>query len=464
MNNKRLLRDWCCDLATSIYCTRFFDITITKTQIMFLVEPLSIGMMIFIFMFLLQSAIGFRTMTVDSKSRTYRTIMQMQKVAVIGVSGGVAEVISLKLKERGIETTTILDSRPCSPILSQSISKNEIKFYYGDIDKGLSSLTSQSTSQIKDILNEKLVIIVGDEGDEALRVTLPLSEDERRQARQMFGKVIKSLPPTVKGVISALSTLSEDMGGLAKLMGDKGSTDLQQWCEQNNKPFSNLKFGKLIGGVPGREPLPFFGLPLLEPELHPSYILRSAVLSVAFNKYAQNEICTRETLGEVLSRLVDKDLNIQAQVISIAGKPPLDKEWDQIFARVVSKSDVELLRIDFGAMLKMGPFTNWIVDSWFPQALIDADAATVLTGARPVRVVKTAKEGVIRVMWEDVQPDLTIKPAGEHEIRLIGGDSPALSVVRMTKGALPGEIQLMERLVEAVNKNAYKKQFCTPQE
>ena len=43
-----------------------------------------------------------------------------------------------------------------------------------------------------------------------------------------------------------------------------------------------------------------------------------------------------------------------------------------------------------------------------PQALIDADAATILRGARPVRAVKVAETGAVQIKWEDLQSDLTV--------------------------------------------------------
>ena len=61
------------------------------------------------------------------------------------------------------------------------------------------------------------------------------------------------------------------------------------------------------GGVPGAEPLPFMGLPLLEPELHPSYVLRSVVLtSATSNQYAATEVCTRGALGEAVGKETSK--------------------------------------------------------------------------------------------------------------------------------------------------------------
>ena len=75
---------------------------------------------------------------------------------------------------------------------------------------------------------------------------------------------------------------------------------------------------------------------------------------------------------------------------------------------MTSSSNVELLRIDFGAINKPQALTNWLADVWFPQALIDADAATILRGARPVRAIKVAETGAVQIKWEDLQPDLTV--------------------------------------------------------
>jgi hypothetical protein len=77
------------------------------------------------------------------------------------------------------------------------------------------------------------------------------------------------------------------------------------------------RYGALTGGVPGAEPLPFMGFPLLEPELHPSYVLQSVVLTNAQSKYSSDEICSRNTITEVISRTVLKGLyknNINSQV------------------------------------------------------------------------------------------------------------------------------------------------------
>ena len=134
------------------------------------------------------------------------------------------------------------------------------------------------------------------------------------------------------------------------------------------------------------------------------------------------------------------------------------------YLRVTGGSDVELMRINFGAIIKPAALTNWIGDIWFPQALIEADAATILTGARPVRAVKIPETGAVQIRWEDLQPDLSVKAAGGLEIRVIQGEAPAITVVRLSGGSLPGEMQLIDRLVEGVNKNVYKRQICSPVE
>jgi len=68
---------------------------------------------------------------------------------------------------------------------------------------------------------------------------------------------------------------------------------------------------------------------------------------------------------------------VDTLIISTEGPKPSEKEWNQLFARVASRGDAELLKIEFAQVLKPEALMNWIVDSWFPQALIEADAATV---------------------------------------------------------------------------------------
>lgn len=175
-------------------------------------------------------------------------------------------------------------------------------------------------------------------------------------------------------------------------------------------------------------------------------------------------MCTRSSLAEAIVRKIAKAAPVNALVVSIVGTPPTDREWDALFQRMQVGANVELLRIEFGEIKKPAALATWLVDSWFPQALIDADAATILTGARPVRALKVS-DGLVQVKWEELTPELTVRPAGGLDIVISSADTPSMKVIRASGGSgasLPGEMQLVDRLLEAVNKNVYKRSFATP--
>jgi len=233
-------------------------------------------------------------------------------------------------------------------------------------------------------------------------------------------------------------------------------------------PMCVVRYGKLTGGIPGAEPLPFLGFPLLEPELHPSYVLQSVVLSTGEKAFASTELCTRDSFAEAVTKLIAKDSfrqgQLNFQVVSIEGPIPSGDTWDSLMTKITGGKNVELCRVQFAEILKPQALTNWIADTWFPQALIDADAATILVGARPVKASKLSN-GNVRIVWETILPDLSVQRAGEVEIRVEAtGSFPSVSAVRLADSILPGEDQLMERLVEGINKNVYKKQFCVPKQ
>lgn len=174
-------------------------------------------------------------------------------------------------------------------------------------------------------------------------------------------------------------------------------------------------------------------------------------------------MCTRNTLADAIIRKVAKAQTINALVVSIVGAPPSDKEWDSLFQRMQQGANVELLSIEFGELKKPAALASWLVDSWFPQALIDADAATILRGARPVRAVKVS-DSLVQIKWEELKADLSVSAAGGLDIR-IDAANPSLSVVRSSgsSGAsLPGEMQLVDKLLEGVNKNVFKRSMATP--
>ena len=393
-------------------------------------------------------------------------------MCVVGLSGGVAETVACKLVESGAtNVVAVLDRKPCSPVLLEAARAKKLQVVSGELSKPdelFFDVVDERGKKLSELLQGRTLVAVNDEGDGELR---GLGGGGRRgdggsESGAAMEALLKALQPSLKAVLLATGVETDKKGVslFGKVVGGSGSDAFRTWCQANNKPFSLLRYGTLTGGVPGAEPLPFVGLPLQEPELHPSYTLRAVVLTGAdSNQYAASEVCTRGALGEAAARAVARRLDaLEALVRSIAGAPPSEREWDQLFTRMASSSNVELLRIDFGAIIKPQALTNWLADVWFPLALIEADAATILRGARPVRAVKVEGTGAVQIKWEDIQPDLSVKAAGGLEIRLEQGDTPALSVVRLSQGALPGEMQLMDRLVEGVNKNVYKRQLCSP--
>lgn len=387
-------------------------------------------------------------------------------VVVVGLAGGVAESLSCKLVDSGFTVCTFLDRKPYSPKLLNDMESNRALVY---CDKNFNQQLVEAKIPLGSI-----VVVLEDDGDEAVRTKISVNGDEA--TGEMFAtKFAPLVPPSVRSIVYS-SGVDADGGsrkaGLgARLFGVKGIDLYKSWGAQNSKTLSVFRYGRLIGGLPGLEPTPFVGLPLLEPELHPSYVLQSIICSsVGKNLYASSEVCTREALSEVISQLLlrgedpSNEQVIDSLVVSIAGPPLRGRDWDKLFDRMQSSGDVELLRIDFKSILKPQQLANWVCDSWFPQALIEADAATILTGSRPVRASQISPES-IRVTWEDLQSDLTVKSAGCLEINIVTGKdgrSPHLTVLRLADGPLPGEGPLVDRLVEAINKSVYKKQFCLP--
>jgi hypothetical protein len=347
-----------------------------------------------------------------------------------------------------------LDRKPASPLLASATKDNNFKLYVGDIEEILKGQGQQQ-------LSSKNIIVCDDDGDDTLRGYNDKNKRDKSDSLIIINKLVKCLPSS----ISSMLCISSEINQAGGLFGPKGTTELKKWCTSNSKPFTNFRYGKLTGGVPGAEPLPFLGLPALEPELHPSYVLRSVVLSdPASNKYSVSEISTRDSISEAACRYIDGgNTGLDALVVSTIGEPLSDNEWNRQFIKLSSVGNAELLVIDFGSITKPQQMISWITDTWFPQALIEADAATVYAGARPVRATKTSPT-TVQIKWEDLSPTFDVIPAGGLEITLETETNPSLRVIRLNNKPLPGEVQLMDKLVESINKQVYKKQFATPKE
>ena len=173
----------------------------------------------------------------------------LPSVAVIGFSGGSAEGIANNLQTLGFKVSAILDDDPISPIV-----KNNVEYFYGDIDKEL--LDNKGKSFISSsLLKDKLVIVVGDSVPEA-------NDNNDELSFELYRKVSKVLPNNLKGLVCvAGSDHEEDSNLFAKIKGGAGGGSgvkvFRKFCSDNSIPLSILKFGKLTGGIPGAEPLPF---------------------------------------------------------------------------------------------------------------------------------------------------------------------------------------------------------------
>ena len=390
------------------------------------------------------------------------TMMNKQSlpVCVVGLAGGSAEGIAVSLVAQGTPVSVVLDRPPYSPVLQNYASDKKIQCYFGDPRNDLNVFRGDNNqkSDISRAMNGNYLIVVGDEGSDDLR-----DDDSNEMVNVMFDTCAKSLTNNIPGIVVASSVESEkEASGLVKVFKKTASASFKSWCEEQSKPFSRFTYGKLTGGVPGAEPLPFMGLPTIEPELHPSVKLNGVVLTSSDSDYATDELCTRKALSDTISLQMKRNENVDALVMSISGSVPTEREWAQAFNRVsLGSKDVEVLRVDFLDIPKPQALKNWIIDSWFPQALIDADAATKLAGARPVRAIKDLNnENIINIVWEDLQPDLTTLRVGQIQVN-IDDNEKSLIATRIAAKSLPGEMQLMDKLVEGINKNVYKKKIAT---
>lgn len=402
------------------------------------------------------------------------------EIVVVGEVGGVTEMIVSSLGRLCPSTTlsAVFNGRP-GKMQNQNSAQSKI---YSDE----SVLESESLS-----LKDKIVVLVYEE-DEAIRG----QDTPRSKSEEMIEKVAKLIKSRGEDAMPASVVVATSVGSLeeTKVEGPAALLSVFQRgtirqsvaaikAVSEGLPVSLLTYGSLLDNPA----VPFLSPPLLEPKLHPSYKLQSVLMSIAgSNQYAESAECSQSALDGAVTRLVSKQVThltaggkgalpaVTAVVVtSIAGPIPSDKDWDAAFQRVLTMGkgagSAELIKIEFGSVQKEAAFLLWITNSWFPQALVEADAATILSGSRPVRAVRSTKEdNAISVIWENMDPQ-TMRPVfvGSLEIRLVAkgeeGANPYLSVRRVSDGKpLQGEGLLVDKLVEGINRNAFKKNFATP--
>lgn len=352
---------WIPDQSSTHTATTFTTVTHTTMRLLYVLNFFAFISVVSAFTFLPKSF----------RQKIMKNPLLMSNVAIVGVAGGAAETIAVRFSEEGFNVHAILDRKPFSPALNKAAADGKVETYVIDNIQSLESVIGKNGRQLgtSNILSDKSVVIIGgDDGDTMFRGAR--SRDQVSESNVLLDRLFKVIPPSVKGVVCTSSAVSDPITpqGLGNFLGPKGSSAWKKWCTDNSKPFSLVRFGSLTGGVSGAEPIPFVGMPLLEPELHPSYVLRSVVLAdPASNKYAATEVCTRDSLAEGVVQLVKRSLSLEALMVSIAGRPPASSEWDKLFARFSTSRNAELLRVSMGAILKPQPFANWIVEQWFPQ-------------------------------------------------------------------------------------------------
>ena len=352
--------------------------------------------------------------------------------------------------------------------------KNGGVYISEDLEGEIQSLVPGMTAptSLSSVLGGKVVIAVGDPGDDDLRGNGDGDDGFGRFVKKvpspalpMLAKLAKTIPENIASLVLTMSASEDEeamKAGFAPFGAPASSKLFREWCESKGKSFSLFRYGTLSGGVTGNAPVPFVGLPTADPELHPSYALRSCVLTRPFGNLVtvtKDDMCTRDTLAEAIVQSVGRSMPVEAQVLSTEGKALSQAEWSSSFQRLSTEGSSQLLRLEFASINKLKQFNTWLCSTWFPSALIDANAAIILTGARPVRALSRG-DSTVEVVWEQINPDLSVTRAGSLNME-ITEDPPALTVTRAQAGALPGEVELMDNLVENVG-TIYKKKLVSP--
>jgi hypothetical protein len=154
------------------------------------------------------------------------------------------------------------------------------------------------------------------------------------------------------------------------------------------------------------------------------------------------------------------------QLSSIRGPPPTPAEWTSILSKALTPDALQrvLLSVPFQEVLRPQALMSWLSDTWYPQAVIDINAAVTTSGARPVKISRAGESSLV-IVWEELRSDLKVVRVGELRIDVtLGGEgkSPCLTVMRdAAAGVLPGNALLAENLQNALKNNVYRKQLCT---
>eukprot|EP00981_Chlorochromonas_danica_P009260 scaffold2582_cov162-Ochromonas_danica.AAC.29 len=423
---------------------------------------------------------SFRHLLTSSPLRARTQLQAGQGLVIVGAAGSAAENAAAQILQANPSEDLVLwlDKRPFSPLLNGA--RANVKVLYGE---------KQDREVLKQILKDRVLVALEDPGDLSLRDDDEEGKEWKNPSLPLLAQVAKAVPEgqPSKVVLATFLSDSGDLKGPLAFFSRRGSTAIKEWAKQEGKPLSVICFEKVVGGVPGREPPPFLSIPLTEPELHPSYRLTSAQLSLP-QPQMKEAVSTRQTLGQLISVLVEEEVQVEALLTSTTG-PELSREaWTESFQRLETSvlptlsKEVQLLRME-ASSVRPSELLSFLADEWLPRALLDADIAVLSSGARPTRAVRKADDE-LSIEWEELDEDLTVRNVGRLVLSLQrqpagssnnnnsnnnnnNGNSNSSSTVLFLrresdkKRVLPVEAKLVESLIEALRTDAVRRRLLT---
>jgi hypothetical protein len=416
-------------------------------------------------------------------------------VVIVGAAGSAAETVACKLLSPSLDcperndVTLILDRPPYSPDL-QSVNK-KLKVYYNDLDKGLVSVKDNKLKlDWKETLDNKVVIGIEDGGDKGIRGEKEIREpkNEAMPLLVQLSKALASASSSIGPIILATNAIDDQpINSPLALFNTRATTSIRAWGSSTNSNIYTLVYNSLVGGVPGQEPAIFTSLPLIEPELHPSYAFPSTSYTYTTTgsnvdgdgiSSTTNSICTRNSLANsIIALIVNKDIMLKKDVlVSSTEGPELQLEdYKKLFISLndaASTNSVVLLNVLLEEVRLKALYT-YIIEEWFLTIFSDPTIATILKGPRPTRITSssTGTNSIsISIIYEDIDSNLNTEKVGALVIEIsedtTNNKQYVLKVRRdvakssRSLSKLPSESRIVDLLYEALNTVGLKKKLC----
>jgi len=202
-----------------------------------------------------------------------------------------------------------------------------------------------------------------------------------------------------------------------------------------------VRHGRVFGGTPGKEPVPFTTGPCKEPQLAEHYEAQAVALSASAavlqarnnNPLGRVQLRSgRPALAELTRRLLAPSAVApppEITLLSLEGAAPSEVEWKAQFARLNEVvNGVGLLRVAFESVPKPQALVQWLTLDWGTATLSSISSYTKRAGARPVVIAPVKGDevgangvsltagggGAVRVRWEELATD------GSMEAQAVG--------------------------------------------